>query len=139
MIHSWIFWPVGRVWIEIQHRLSRAGLWQSREVTLPGFDLIKVDTALTFIGDNCLRTVLITKFALNRAAAGTVLEISSDNLSAVETIPFMLADCNCEHLATVNAHNCQKIYLRKRSENPSPQQGPGRAGTKPKGEDRDNE
>lgn len=77
------------------------------------------------MGENCLRTILITKLTLNKAAAGTVLEICSDNLSAVETIPFMLPHCDSEHLATINGEDCQKIYLRKRQPSPLSEQANG--------------
>lgn len=116
MTYSWIIGSVGRVWVGIRHRLSRPSRAIDKEIDLPGVGVITIDKTLNFVGENCLRTILITKLALNRAAAGTVLEIRSDNLSAVETIPFMLSDCNCDHLATINSVNCQKIYLRKRQE-----------------------
>ncbi|MHB8166281.1 MAG: hypothetical protein ACYDDT_05855 [Sulfuricella sp.] len=73
-----------------------------------------MDASLDFVGDNCLRTNLLTKLILDKAVAGAVFEISSDNLSAVETIPFMLPNRNCEHLATIHEPTCRKIYVRKR-------------------------
>lgn len=113
MVYSWIAGPIGRVWIGIRHRLARPGKPMPRLVTLPKHGTVQVDSLLDFVGDNCLRTILITKLTLNKASVGMVLEICSDNLSATETIPFMLHNCNCEHLATVTTSKCQKIYVRK--------------------------
>ncbi len=91
-------------------RANRVGL---KQVDLPGHGTLWVDESLDFVGDNCLRTNLLTKLLLDRAPSGAIFEISSDNLSAVETIPFMLPNCNCEHLATIHEATCQKIYVRK--------------------------
>lgn len=100
-------------WLGIRHRLARAGRAGLKQVDLPGHGKLWVDESLDFVGDNCLRTNLLTKLLLDKAPAGAVFEIGSDNLSAVETIPFMLPNCNCEHLATLHEASCQKIYVRK--------------------------
>lgn len=119
MAESWIGNPIERAWTGIRHRLSRPRNPESKAVHLADHGLVKVDRVLSFLGDNCLRTILTTKHSLDRAQAGTVLEICSDNLSAMETIPFMLQQCNCDHLATISEINCQKIYVRKRAKGPS--------------------
>lgn len=108
-----IFRPIGLAWVGIRHRLVRANKAGLKQVDLPGLGSLWVDESLNFVGDNCLRTNLLTKLVLDKAVAGAVFEISSDNLSAVETIPFMLPNCNCEHLATLHEASCQKIYVRK--------------------------
>ena len=51
--------------------------------------------------------------ALDAARPGTVVEIVSDNLSSVETIPFMLAGHGCVHLGTLHLDGFWKIYARK--------------------------
>ena len=106
----------------IRHRLSRPSKKSLKEVALPGHGVVRLNKLLDFVGDNCLRTILITKLTLNKAAPGTVLEICSDNLSAIETIPFMLQQCNCDHLATINDVDCHRIYLRKRFDDPEASQ-----------------
>jgi len=108
-----IFKPIGLAWVGIRHRLARVARAGLKQVDLPIHGLLWVDESLNFVGDNCLRTNLLTKLILDKAAAGAVFEISSDNLSAVETIPFMLPNCNCELLATIHEEACQKIYVRK--------------------------
>jgi TusA-related sulfurtransferase len=109
-----IFRPIGLAWIGIRHRLARANRFRLKQVDLPGHGTLLVNESLDFMGDNCLRTNLLTKLLLDKAATGTVFEIISDNLSAIETIPFMLPNCNCEHLATLHEPTCRKIYVRKR-------------------------
>ena len=114
-----IFKPIGLAWVEIRHRLTLVSRQGQKQVDLPGHGVLFVDESLDFVGDNCLRTNLLTKLLLDKALAGAVFEICSDNLSAIETIPFMLPNCNCEHLFTVHEATCQKIYVRKRPERPS--------------------
>jgi TusA-related sulfurtransferase len=102
-------------WSGIRRRLapwSRAGS-QSSRVTLPNGEAIRIAESLDFIGDTCLRTNLLTKLVLERAAPGSIVEILSDNLSAIETIPFMLSNCRCVHVATIHEPNLQRIYVRK--------------------------
>lgn len=72
------------------------------------------DLHADFTGQTCLRTNLVTKRVLDAAEAGKVVEIISDNLSSVETIPFMLEGHGCEHLATVHHGDHWRIYARKR-------------------------
>lgn len=72
------------------------------------------DLSVDFTGDTCLRTNLVTKRMLDALAAGQVLEVISDNLSAVETIPYMLEGHGCEHLASVHHTDHWRIYARKR-------------------------
>ena len=114
MLFYGVFKPIGLAWHRIRHRLAWAYRANPKQVDLPGHGLLWVDQSLDFVGDNCLRTNLRTKLLLDKAAVGTVFEISSDNLSAVETIPFMLPNCDCEHLATIHEATCKKIYVRKR-------------------------
>lgn len=118
MLYQGIFRPIGLAWRGIRHRLVRAKTGERKPVELPAHGRLWVDETLDFVGDTCLRTNLLTKLILDKAGVGAVFEIRSDNLSAVETIPFMLPNCNCEHLATLHEGTCQKIYVRKR-ETPS--------------------
>jgi TusA-related sulfurtransferase len=105
--------PVGLAWDRICHHLDLTRKSGLKQVDLPVHGVLWVDESLDFVGDNCLRTNLLLKLVLDKAVAGAVYEISSDNLSAVETIPFMLPNCNCEHLATLHEPTCLKIYVRK--------------------------
>jgi len=114
MLFQGIFRPIGLAWIGIRHRLVRANRAGRKQVELPRHGTLWVDETLNFVGDTCLRTNLLTKLMLDKADAGVVFEISSDNLSAVETIPFMLPNCNCDLLAVLHEDACKRIYVRKR-------------------------
>lgn len=95
---------------------SRGG-WEAvpHDVELPRHGRVSVARSLDVVGDNCLRTNLLTKKALDHARPGEVVEILSDNLSAVETIPFMLPNHQCVHLATRRDAACWRIYARKQA------------------------
>lgn len=114
MLLNRIFIPIGLTLDGIRHRLARANSFRLKQIDLPRHGTIWVDETLNFVADDCLRTNLLTKLVLDKAVTGTIFEIISDNLSAIETIPFMLPSCNCEHLATVHEPTCRKIYVRKR-------------------------
>jgi len=88
----------------------------ARVVEVPGHGAMVADASVDLTGQTCLRTNLVTKRALDAAAAGTVIEIVSDNLSSVETIPFMLAGHGCVHLGTIHVEGSWKIYARKAEE-----------------------
>ena len=86
-----------------------------RLVDVPGHGRLLADCCLDFSGQTCVRTILGTKRTLEVMAPGQVVEILSDNLSSVETIPFMLDGQGCEHLATVGLDGAWKLYARRRS------------------------
>jgi len=82
-------------------------------VEIFGYGCLFVTLSFNFIGDTCLRTNLLTKRALAEAADGDVIEIITDNLSSVETIPFMSPNYNGVHLATCQDAQCWRVYMQK--------------------------
>lgn len=86
----------------------------SHLVDVPGHGRLLAHDCLDFSGETCVRSILGTKRALEQVSPGQMLEILSDNLSAVETIPFMLDDLGCEHLATIRLDGAWKLYVRRR-------------------------
>jgi len=104
--------PVGWLFPALRRRGSSMEA-ATRIVEVPGHGEIVADACIDLIGANCLRTNLVTKRALDVAKAGAVVEIVSDNLSSVETIPFMLAGHNCVHLGTLHEDGRWRIYARK--------------------------
>ena len=106
--------PIGWFFPALRRRDAagrRAGA--ARVVDVPGHGSMVADASVDLSGETCLRTNLVTKRVLDAAPAGTVIEIVSDNLSSVETIPFMLGGHNCIHLATIHGDGGWKIYARK--------------------------
>jgi len=84
-----------------------------RLVDIPVLGRTLVDFSLDFTAQTCLRTNLGTKRALEAMAPSQIAEIWSDNVSAVETIPFMLDGHACEHLCTVAHNGTWVVYVRK--------------------------
>lgn len=103
---AWMFPALRRAGADV-------GTGAARAVDVPGHGAMVADLCVDLTGENCLRTNLVTKRALDGAAAGSVIEIVSDNLSSVETIPFMLAGHGCAHLGTLHLEGTWKIYARK--------------------------
>jgi len=106
--------PFTCFWLGMRQRLARKRRARMKQVELPKHGLLTVTASMDFAGDSCLRTNLLTKKALAQAVAGDVFELISDNLSSVETIPFMLVNYDCVHLATIQDQQCWKIYVQKR-------------------------
>lgn len=104
---SWAV-PAGGGLVALQ---STAGVLQ-----LPGLGRVTPDLSVDLLGQTCLRTNLVAKRVLDHAPIGVVIEIVSDNLSAVETIPFMLPGHGCTHLATVRDDKGWRVYARRNSE-----------------------
>jgi TusA-related sulfurtransferase len=105
--------PIAWMFPALRRSGPQAGAGAARPVDVPGHGAMVADTCVDLTGENCLKTNLVTKRALDAAAAGSVIEIVSDNLSSVETIPFMLAGHGCEHLGTLHLEGTWKIYARK--------------------------
>jgi TusA-related sulfurtransferase len=85
----------------------------ARLVDIPGHGRALAQCCLDFTAQTCVRTNLGAQRALEALAVGQIAEIVSDNLSAVETIPFMLDGLGCEHLGTIQLDGLWKIYARR--------------------------
>ena len=107
--------PIAWMFAALRRAGPEAGAAAARAVHVPGHGEVVADTCVDLTGETCLRTNLVTKRALDGAAPGSVVEIVSDNLSSVETIPFMLAGHGCTHLGTLHLEGTWKIYARKQS------------------------
>lgn len=82
-------------------------------VELPVYGLVEVKYRIDCEGESCPRPQLLTLKALNECEEGAVVEIVTDNLSAVETIPSMMDVYEGRHLATVRDENLWRIYVRR--------------------------
>jgi|GEM_PF-3631880 TusA-related sulfurtransferase len=110
----WLIDPIGWIFPALRKGPADAAPdAASRWVEVPGHGAMVADASVDLMGATCLRTNLVTKRALDAARPGTVVEIVSDNLSSVETIPFMLAGHGCVHLGTLHLDGFWKIYARK--------------------------
>ena len=84
-----------------------------REVELPGIGRIQVARTLDCMGDGCPKPQILTLKALNQVPAGLVVELVSDNPTAVETIPAMMDAAYGQHLATIREVGYWRVYVRK--------------------------
>ena len=108
-----LFKPIDRAWIALRRRWTRRAPSVAKMVTLRGIGAVRVDAAYDFAGDTCLRTNLLTKMILDHCAPDSVVEIVTDNVASVETIPFMMPGHGCVHLATLRTEAGWSIYVRK--------------------------
>lgn len=85
----------------------------SEERELAGFGHVAVRCRVSCIGEGCPKPQLMTLKALDENEDGAVVEVITDNLSAVETIPSMMDIYGGQHMATVREESCWRIYVRR--------------------------
>ena len=83
------------------------------QVDLPGHGLVEVGCRVACEGEGCPRPQLLTLKALNEGPKGVVIEVITDNLSVVETIPSMMDIYEGRHLGTIRGPNNWCIYVRR--------------------------
>lgn len=93
--------------------MQQAAMAVEHEVEIPGFGTVAVARTVNCIGDSCPKPQLLTLKALNQLPEGSVVELISDNPTAVETIPAMMLAVFGDHLATIREDGCWKVYVRK--------------------------
>jgi len=93
----------------------QAGFLEPHDVDIGGLGRIRVARSVNCIGDGCPKPQLLTLKALNQLPEGSVVELISDNPSAVETIPSMMMAAYGAHIATVRDESCWRVYVRKGS------------------------
>ncbi len=91
----------------------RACMKVSDQVELPGHGIIEVGCRVACEGEGCPRPQLLTLKALNDNPKGVVIEVITDNLSVVETIPSMMDIYEGRHLGTVQRQGNWHIYVRR--------------------------
>ncbi|MGM0595299.1 MAG: sulfurtransferase TusA family protein [Pseudomonadota bacterium] len=85
----------------------------AEEMDLPGYGAVAVRCRVSCVGEGCPKPQLMTLKALDESRDGNVVEVVTDNLSAVETIPSMMDIYGGQHLATVREESCWRIYVRR--------------------------
>jgi tRNA 2-thiouridine synthesizing protein A len=82
-------------------------------VDLPGHGLVQIYCRVACEGEGCPKPQLLTLKALNESPVGAVVEVVTDNLSVVETIPSMMDIYEGCHLGTIRGENNWRIYVRR--------------------------
>jgi tRNA 2-thiouridine synthesizing protein A len=85
----------------------------STQVTLSDGNVISVATRVDCLGDSCPRPQLMTKKAVNGAAANDIIEIAVDNPTSMEALPPMCPQLSATHLETVAVDNGWHVYIQK--------------------------
>ncbi|MCW8936124.1 MAG: sulfurtransferase TusA family protein [Gammaproteobacteria bacterium] len=85
----------------------------NESVELPGYGLVQIGCRVECESEGCPRPQLLTLKALNDVDRGVVVEVVTDNLSVVETMPSMMDIYEGVHLATVQGKDNWCIYVRR--------------------------
>lgn len=96
-----------------KRRVAPTPVADNHWVDLPGLGMVRVARTVNCIGDGCPKPQLLTLKALNLVSDGDAVELISDNVTAVETIPAMMLAAYGRHLATVRSDGCWKVYVCK--------------------------
>jgi|GEM_PF-2945215 len=80
-------------------------------VELPGHGLVQIGCRVECESEGCPRPQLLTLKALNEVDRGVVVEVVTDNLSVVETMPSMMDIYEGIHLGTVQRKDNWCIYV----------------------------
>lgn len=85
----------------------------AREVDIPGLGRLHLVRSVDCLGAMCPRPQLLTMKVLGEVGLGDVIEVLSDNPTAVEGFPALAQALNCTHLATIRESGHWRMYLRK--------------------------
>jgi len=85
----------------------------NESVELPDYGLVQIGCRVECESEGCPRPQLLTLKALNEVDRGVVVEVVTDNLSVVETMPSMMDIYEGVHLGTVQGKGNWCIYVRR--------------------------
>lgn len=88
-------------------------------VELQGYGHVEVRCRVSCIGEGCPKPQLLTLKALNESQEGAVVEVITDNLSAIETIPSMMDIYGGQHIGTLRDEKYWRIYVRREAKTDS--------------------
>ncbi len=104
----------GVAWFAGTHkRVERVSIYPARDIEVPGVGEVRLVRTVDCLGAMCPRPQLLTLKVLSEVEPGEVVEVVSDNPTAVEGFPALAQTLYCTHLATVRGDDAWRIYLRK--------------------------
>jgi tRNA 2-thiouridine synthesizing protein A len=86
---------------------------QVREVHIPGQGRLVLVRSVDCLGAMCPRPQLLTMKVMGEIRAGEVIEVLSDNPTAVEGFSSLALALNCTLLKTLAVQGHWRMYLRK--------------------------
>ena len=96
--------------------LSKDVISISRElhcVELPDGEVVRVTHTVDCMDTACPRPQMAVMNMMESMEKGDVLELITDNPSAIETVPALVLVLYSEHLATIHTDDGWSIYIRK--------------------------
>lgn len=94
-------------------RRRKSGGCVVRELEIEGVGRIALVRSVDCIGAMCPRPQLLTLKVVGEIRLGDVIEVLTDNPSAMEGFPALAQALNCEHLKTLGEPGYWRMYLRK--------------------------
>jgi tRNA 2-thiouridine synthesizing protein A len=94
-------------------RRRKPGGRVAREVDIPGLGRLVLVRSVDCLGAMCPRPQLLTMKVVGEIRTHDVIEVLSDNPSAVEGFPALAQALNCVHLKTLREPGMWRMYLRK--------------------------
>lgn len=98
---------------DVSARRHRISTQTGESVYLPGHGMVQIYCRVACEGEGCPKPQLLTLKALNESPVGSVVEVVTDNLSVVETIPSMMDIYEGVHLGTIRGEENWRIYVRR--------------------------
>ena len=94
-------------------RRRKPGGRVAREMDIPGQGRLVLVRSVDCLGAMCPRPQLLTMKVVGEIRVGDVIEVLSDNPTAVEGFPALAMALNCAYLATIREPGLWRMYLRK--------------------------
>jgi len=94
-------------------RRRNSGGRVAREVEIADLGKVALVRSVDCLGAMCPRPQLLTLKVMGEVRVGDVVEVLSDNPSAVEGFPALAQALNCEHLLTQRESGYWRMFLRK--------------------------
>lgn len=102
---TWWAWLVRKEVISISRELHT--------VELPDGEIVQVTHSVDCLDTACPRPQMAAMNMLETMKEGDVLELITDNPTAIETVPALVMRLYSQHLATVHTDDGWCIYIRK--------------------------
>ncbi len=104
----------GVAWFTGAHKqVESAPAFVERDVDIPGVGVVHLVRSVDCLGAMCPRPQLLTLKVLGEVRPGDVIEVVSDNPTAIEGFPALAQTLYCTYLTTVRNGSSWCIYLRK--------------------------
>ncbi|MBE9559300.1 MAG: sulfurtransferase TusA family protein [Proteobacteria bacterium] len=102
---TWWAWLLRKEVISISRELH--------SVELPDGEVVRVTHTVDCMDTSCPRPQMAAMNMLETMKKGNVLELITDNPTAIETVPALVMTLYCQHLATIHTDDGWCIYIRK--------------------------